>query len=147
MRQREGFTLVELVVVVMILGILAAVAAPKFLDTSGKATDSGVKQSLAVVRDAIEMYAAENAGNLPGADGAEATFKSDLDTYLRGNAKFPKCPVGANNDGVAMVAGMAPLAADAAPAQGWKYAYETGEFICNSGDATKSDPAVNYDQL
>ena len=74
MEKRQGFTLVELVVVVMILGILAAVAAPKLLGTSGTATDNGLRQTLSVVRDAIERYAAENGGDFPGTD--EATFKT-----------------------------------------------------------------------
>ena len=51
---RSGFTLIELVVVIMILGILAGVAAPKLLTVSADATDNGLKQTLSIVRDAIE---------------------------------------------------------------------------------------------
>ena len=147
MNRRKGFTLVELVVVIMILGILAAVAAPKFLNTSSKATDSGIKQSVAVIRDAIELYASENGGDLPGKDGVEATFKSDLDPYLRGVATFPNCPVGAKNDQVKMTAGAGPVAGDAVPTKGWNYGYECGEFIVNYSAATNSDATVNYDDL
>jgi len=63
--RRNGFTLIELVVVIMILGILAGVAAPKLLSVGGDATDNGLKQSLSIIRDAIELYAADNGGNLP----------------------------------------------------------------------------------
>ena len=77
MRKHKGFTLIEFVVVVMILGILAAVAAPKLLNTSSTASDNGLKETLGVVRDAIERYAAEHGGQLPGLlDNTEATFKS-----------------------------------------------------------------------
>src|SRR5690348_18497198 len=91
MRKQKGFTLIELVVVVMILGILAAVAAPKLLNTSGTAADQGIKQTLGVVRDAIERYAAEHSGSLP-TDPVNDLINGN---YLRG--AFPVCPVGANN--------------------------------------------------
>jgi general secretion pathway protein G len=143
MSRRSGFTLIELVVVIMILGILAAVAVPKLITTTGSATDNGLRQSLAVVRDAIEMYAAEHAGKLPGVDGAEATFKTDLKPYLRGD--FPKCPVGAKNDSVDF-GSTDPLTGDASPTKAWRYNKATGQFIVNYGAAT-SDGTTTYDKL
>ena len=64
-QNKKGFTLVELVVVVLILGILAAIAVPKLINTSQTATDNGLKRTLHVVRDAVEMFVADNGG-LPG---------------------------------------------------------------------------------
>ena len=127
MNKRQGFTLVELVVVVMILGILAAVAAPRLLGTSGTATDNGLRQTLSVVRDAVERYAAENGGDFPGPD--EPGFKSNIAEYLRG--EFPTCPVGKKDDVVKVVTG-STLTPD--ETTGWLYSTATGEFIVNSTD-------------
>jgi general secretion pathway protein G len=142
MRKHTGFTLIELVVVVMILGILAAVAAPKLLGTSSTAADNGLKETLGVVRDAIERYAAEHGGALPGTD--EATFKAALVPYLR---VFPKSPIatGTNADAVAI----APTAGTTTPtgAQAWMYNKADGTFIANTTAATKSDPSIQYNQL
>jgi general secretion pathway protein G len=136
MNKRQGFTLVELVVVVMILGILAAVAAPKLLGTSGTATDNGLRQTLAVVRDSIERYAAENAGEFPGTDAA--SFKTALLPYLRG--QFPMCPVGANKD--ADIAYGTTSTPDGTT--GWMFNSTTGEFIVNSTTTDNSDTPVAY---
>jgi prepilin-type N-terminal cleavage/methylation domain-containing protein len=143
MRKNKGFTLVELVVVVMILGILAAVAAPKVMGTSAKAKDNGVKQTLAVIRDAIERYAAERGGALPGADADEDTFKSDLQTYLRGT--FPKCPVGIGDATVDIDTSGNALSADGTTS--WMYSNVTGEFIVNSTASVPSMSGVSYDEL
>ena len=140
---RKGFSLIELVVVVMILGILAAIAVPKLLNTSQVAVDNGIKATLDTVRDAIEIYTAENNGALPGQTD---DLPGDIALYLRGD--FPVCPVGpATNATIKYSASSGTIAGAAAPTEGWHYNKTTGEFICNFTGKTASDAAVSYDQL
>ena len=140
-KDRSAFTLVELVVVILILGILAAVAAPKMLNTSATATDNSLKQTLSVVRNAIELFAAENGGTLPG---QSSDLDTDLATYIRGD--FPVCPIGAQNNTIAYTTGQ-NITGDATPTAGWKYSTDYGEFIANSTANTASDSSISYDQL
>jgi general secretion pathway protein G len=145
-KNRAAFTLVELVVVVMILGILAAVAAPRLLGTTDTASDNLARQTLSVirVRDAIEMYVADHHGALPGADGMESTFKNDVKPYLRG-AEFPKCTVDDSkfNDIWMMSGGDVPGSTGAPGAPSWCYNYETGEFYINCMNLS-SDGETTY---
>ena len=131
MRRRVGFTLIELVVVVMIIGILVAIAAPKMLNITGEATDNSIRMSLNVVRDAIETYASQNGGSYP-TDASDANFKIALKPYLRG--VFPTSLVGTKDNTVTMSTDD-PLAADGA--SGWMYNGTTGEFIINCTDTAK----------
>lgn len=140
MDKRQGFTLVELVVVVMILGILAAVAAPKLLGTSGTATDNGLRQTLAVVRDAVERYAAEHGGDFPGTDAT--TFKTKLTPYLRG--QFPTCPVGGTGGGGKNANVAYGTTSTPTGTEGWRFNSTTGEFIVNSTDTDNSTAPVPY---
>lgn len=121
-------TLVELIVVVMILGIIAAIVLPKVIGAIAKAREKTIEHSLAVVRDAINHHATMNAGKLPGDAGTEEDFKSDLAPYLK---KFPVHPL-KNSDSVKVVSTGLPLG-PVGGTFGWVYDNLTGEFIANSG--------------
>jgi type IV pilus assembly protein PilA len=59
-RDESGFTLVELLIVMLIIGILAAVAIPAFLDQQNKAHDAAAETTLATAYRAMEIYRVDN---------------------------------------------------------------------------------------
>jgi type IV pilus assembly protein PilA len=65
-----GFTLVELLVVMLILGLLAAIAIPSFFNQRDKARDADAKSAARTAQTAVETYATDNEGSYSGADVA-----------------------------------------------------------------------------
>lgn len=61
MRKKKGFTLIELVMVIVILGILAAIAIPKFISLAENARRASCQGSLGALRTAISAYYAQQA--------------------------------------------------------------------------------------
>jgi prepilin-type N-terminal cleavage/methylation domain-containing protein len=86
MRSKKGFTLVELLVVILILGVLAAIAVPKFTQSADTARVDGCGSNIYIINSQIEFYAAENDGNYP----------KNLETITNSKTFFPdgppKCP-------------------------------------------------------
>jgi prepilin-type N-terminal cleavage/methylation domain-containing protein len=72
---KKAFTLAEMLIVVAILGILAAIVLPTFRGHITEAKESAAKDTLRVLRNAIELYAAQHNGVPPG--------------YQRGNMSMP----------------------------------------------------------
>jgi type IV pilus assembly protein PilA len=67
----SGFTLVELLVVMLILGLLAAIAIPAFFNQRDKARDSQAKVYDRTAETAMETYATDNGGTYSGATAAK----------------------------------------------------------------------------
>ena len=63
---KNGFTLVELMIIVAILGILSAIVLPEFQGHVQKAKESAAKDNLRIFRNTIERYASDHNGVPPG---------------------------------------------------------------------------------
>jgi prepilin-type N-terminal cleavage/methylation domain-containing protein len=66
-RTQVGFTLVELLIVVIILAILAAIVVPQFSAATTDAQESALDANLNAMRSAIELYKVQHGGSYPGA--------------------------------------------------------------------------------
>ena len=69
-QSESGFTLVELLVVMLILGLLAAIAVPAFFNQRDKANDAKAKTVAKTTQTAIETYATDHNGSYVSADVA-----------------------------------------------------------------------------
>ena len=152
--KKRAFSLVELVIVILILGVLAAIAIPRISSSSKNAGESALKADLQTLRNAIDWYYGEHRNTFPAAVGdgvnvansaaaliTQLTQYSDaagvvsankvaafpFGPYLRSG--FPNLPAGAN-------AGKGSLAAEidvvnlttplaSAPADGTGWHYNT----------------------
>jgi len=129
-KKRSGFTLIELVIVVLVLGIIAAVAAPKLFDVTTDARENGTRQSLTTIRNAIELYRA-TSGVYPPA----TTLSTALRSSLQGGT-FPSPQVGSNVDDNTVRSFTGTFASSGT--NGWAYNEATGEFYLNDSNAEYS---------
>ncbi len=81
-KQTRAFTLVELIIVVSILGILAAIVLPEFQGHIQKAKEAAAKDNLRIFREVIERYASEHNGTPPGYLNGNTSTNAVLPVFL-----------------------------------------------------------------
>lgn len=149
-QQQRAFTLVEILIVVIILGILATVIIALFNNTSADAGKASLRDNLRSMRSQIQFYLAQH-GNYP----ALSTFESQMTLYSdpSGNTstsktataqlgpyilQMPALPVGTNR-GSRTVTGTTYAAG-----YGWSYDQTNGSFRANLPDSDVDTDGVKY---
>jgi general secretion pathway protein G len=80
-RGRRGFTLVEILIVVIILGILAAIVIPKFANASDEARKGSLASSLQSIRGQVELYMLQHGDKPPVLSGSDWSMLVDETTF------------------------------------------------------------------
>jgi len=142
----RGFTLVEVLIIVVILGILAAIVIPQFSDASTEAKLSSLVNDLQTVRSQIQLYKLQHKAALPGAGavpfGDAMTKCTDLDGKLATTQApadgvygpyLQKIPKNSFNDNDEVSIGAASSPGD--DSSGWYFNSTTGAFNANDSAA------------
>ena len=90
-RGRGGFTLVELLVVVVIIGLLASLAIPNMARMTNRAREAAVRQNMHLVQTAVEDFSVLSTGRYPD-NGADISDDGHTVQQLCPGALYPENP-------------------------------------------------------
>ena len=101
--RRAGFTLVEIMIVVAIIGLLAAIAIPNFVRTRNTAQSKSCIHNMRRIDCAIQQWALET-----GKKNSDTPVEPELVTYIKGSPQMPVCPAGGSAYTLAATVGTIP---------------------------------------
>lgn len=157
-RKKSGFTLVEILIVVIILGILAAVVIPQFANASGDTRESSVMANLKSFRSQLQLYRAQHQDLWPDDIENQLTMFTDVDgntnatytsTFRFGPymVRIPPNPW----TGVSTVTTVTGVDTEYTAAvdmnQGWWYNSDTGEFRAHVPDSVATEEGTQINTL
>jgi general secretion pathway protein G len=144
--RKSAFTLVEILIVVIILGILAAIVIPQFTNASEDARNNSTTSQLQTLRSQVELYKLQHRDTFPTDDGtatgdwawAKLTTKTDEDGAAGGNLGpymqvIPTNPRNGSST-VVVVADDAAAAAVATAGTGYIFSSATGKMFAADKD-------------
>jgi len=152
-KKHTGFTLVEILIVVIILGILAAIVIPQFTQASNDARQSALESDLQTVRSQLELYKVQHLEEYPTATAADFITQLSSRTNSAGTVmpaggdttlypfgpylqKFPSNPFVSSGTTTNTVTFGTAEPAPGDGLSGWYFNTDTGKFSANS-DKTK----------
>jgi general secretion pathway protein G len=152
--KKSGFTLVEILIVVIILGILAAIVIPQFTNASQDARRSSLTSQLQTIRSQIELYKLQHLDQLPSGLTASTTSwdqmisKTDADGTVNTSGNFgpylqavPVNPLNSTSNVVVVTTDPTPGTTSASAACGWVLNSANGKFW-----ATDTNGTLVYDE-
>ncbi len=147
---RNAFTLIEVLIVVIIMAVLAATIIPQFSSSTNDAKSSSLKFNLHTIRSQIEMYKVHHLGAYPKFDkfadqmtkvtDSSGNTTGDATTLIYGpyiQGEVPANPFNGSKTLVAVATAGAVPAAVVSGGAGWQYDESNGGFYPNNSEYSK----------
>ena len=155
---RRAFTLIEMLIVIVILGILAMVIIPQISTSTDDAKLNTLRTNLGAMRNAVELYYAQHGSTYPGAElggaaDANTAFVQQLTRYTDATNTISNTKTAAAKYGPYIKGGQLPMnpfnelrdvtvdtdtaditAKSSDGSTGWKFYSKTGVLMANDGD-------------